>query len=215
MADFFLNDKGVWYQQEPNVKGELPSPIWVCSPQEITAITRDDNNENHGKLLRFFDYDGIEHKWAMPMELLAGDGTVYRQTLLSRGLQVQEGRKSRELLSRYIQDSNPKTRMRCVNKLGWYCDFYVLPESTIGASEEEEIVFQSSNVLNHHGDSKGSLEDWQKNISQYCVDNSRLCFSVCVAFAAPLLHLLGEENGGFNLRGPSSGGKTTALKVAL
>jgi putative DNA primase/helicase len=36
-----------------------------------------------------------------------------------------------------------------------------------------------------------------------------------VAFVAPLLHLLGEENGGFNLRGPSSGGKTTALKIAL
>lgn len=172
MDNFFLNDKGVWYQQEPNAKGELPSPIWVCSPLEITAITRDDNNENHGKLLRFFDYDGIEHKWAMPMELLAGDGIVYRQTLLSGGLQIQEGRRGRDLLGRYIQDSN-------------------------------------------HWNSKGSLEEWQKNISQYCVDNSRLCFSVCVAFAAPLLHLLGEENGGFNLLGPSSGGKTTALKVAL
>lgn len=215
MGNFFVNNQGVWYQQEPNVKGELPSPIWVCSPLEITAITRDDNNENHGKLLRFFDYDNIEHKWAMPMELLAGDGTIYRQTLLSGGLQMQEGRRGRELLGRYIQDSNPKTRMRCVNKLGWYRDFYVLPESTIGAPEEEEIVFQTSNLLNHQGDSKGSLEDWQKNISQYCVDNSRLCFSICVAFAAPLLHLLGEENGGFNLRGPSSGGKTTALKVAL
>lgn len=215
MGNFFLNNQGVWYQQEPNVKGELPSPIWVCSPLEITAITRDDNNENHGKLLRFFDYDDIEHKWAMPMELLAGDGIVYRQTLLSGGLQIQEGRRGRELLGRYIQDSNPKTRMRCVNKLGWYRDFYVLPESTIGTSEKEEIVFQSSNLLNHHCDSKGTLEEWQKNISQYCVDNSRLCFSACVAFTAPLLHLLGEENGGFNLRGPSSGGKTTALKVAL
>src|SRR5690242_10567458 len=106
MGNFFLNDKGVWFQQGPNTKGELPSPIWVCSPLEIIAITRDDNNENHGKLLRFFDYDGIEHNWAMPMELLAGDGTVYRQTLLSGGLQIQEGRQGRELLSRYIQDSN-------------------------------------------------------------------------------------------------------------
>lgn len=124
MGNFFLNDKGVWFQQGPNTKGELPSPIWVCSPLKIVAITRDDNNENHGKLLRFFDYDGIEHNWAMPMELLAGDGTVYRQTLLSGGLQIQEGRQGRELLSRYIQDSNPKMRMRCVHRLGWYHDFY-------------------------------------------------------------------------------------------
>lgn len=215
MANFFLNDKGVWFQQAPDSNGKLPSPIWVCSPLEVIAITRDDNNENHGKLLQFFDYDDVEHKWAMPMELLAGDGAAYRQTLLSGGLRIQEGRQGRELLGRYIQDANPNMRMRCVSKLGWYRDFYIFPEATIGTSVDEEIVFQSPGSLNRQSTTKGSLEEWQKNVSQYCVDNSRLCFSMCVAFAAPLLHLLGEENGGFNLRGPSSGGKTTALKVAL
>lgn len=69
-------------------------------------------------------------------------------------------------------------------------------------------------MIEHH-ESKGTLRDWQQHIAKYCVDNSRLCFCVCVGFAAPLLHLLGEENGGFNMRGPSSGGKTTALKVGL
>lgn len=44
--------------------------------------------------------------------------------------------------------------------------------------------------------------------------NSRLVFAVSCAFAAPLLHLVGEENGGFYLRGPSSTGKTTVLFVA-
>jgi len=69
-----------------NSKGEQPEPIWVCSPLEIVAITRDDNNENHGKMLRFYDYDEVEHCWSMPLELLGGDGTAYRQTLLSMGL---------------------------------------------------------------------------------------------------------------------------------
>lgn len=215
MDNFFLNEKGVWYQQTPNSNGELPAPIWVCSPLEILAITRDHDNENHGKLLCFFDYDGMKHQWPMPMELLAGDGTAYRQILLSSGLQIKEGRQGRELLSRYIQNSNPKKRMRCVNRLGWYRDLYILPEDTIGKAEDETIIFQSHSLLNDHHESKGSLQEWQQHVSQYCVDNSRLSFGVCVGFAAPLLQLLGEENGGFNFRGPSSGGKTTALKVAL
>jgi putative DNA primase/helicase len=215
MDNFFLNNEGVWFQQAPDSNGEPPAPIWVCSPLEIVAITRDNDNENHGKLLRFCDYDGIEHRWPMPMELLAADGATYRQVLLSGGLQIKEGRQGRELLSRYIQGSNPKARMRCVNRLGWYNGLYILPRQTIGHSPDEEIVFQAHMPLVDHHESKGTLQEWQQHIAQYCVDNSRLCFGVSVAFAAPLLHLLGEENGGFNLRGPSSGGKTTALKVAL
>lgn len=201
MDNFFLNEIGVWFQPAPSSNGELPAPIWVCSPLEILAITRDHDNENHGKLLRFFDYDGVEHRWPMQMELLAGDGAIYRQMLLSGGLQIKEGRQGRELLSRYIQGSNPKMRMRCVNKLGWYRDLYVLPEDTIGKSGDEEIIFQAHSLLTDHYTVKGTLHEWQQHVSQYCVDNSRLCFSVCIGFAAPLLHLLGEENGGFNLRG--------------
>ncbi|MBF8262842.1 MAG: uncharacterized protein HW387_507 [Parachlamydiales bacterium] len=214
MDNFFLDKEGVWFL--PLKTGEdPPTPIWVCSPLEILAITRDHDNENHGKLLRFIDYDGNEHRWPMPMELLAGDGTGYRQTLLSGGVQIKEGKQGRELLSRYIQSANPKARMRCVNRLGWYNDLYILPNSTIGASAGEDVVFQAHIPLADHHESKGTLFEWQEHIAKYCVDNSRLGFCVSVGLASPLLHLLGEENGGYNLRGPSSGGKTTALRVAL
>ncbi len=215
MDNFFLDEKGVWFAPPPNNKGEQPNPTWVCSPLEILAITRDHDNENHGKLLRFYDYDQIEHRWPMPLELLAGDGSTYRQVLLSGGLQIKEGKLGRDLLSQYIQSANPKARMRCVNRLGWYNDLYILPNTTIGKPSNEEIVFQAQIPLMGHHEGKGTLQEWQQHISQYCVDNSRLGFCVSTAFAAPLLHLLGEENGGFNLRGPSSGGKTTAMKVGL
>lgn len=215
MSEFFLNEKGVWFETPPKKEGEPPNRTWVCSPLDILAITRDHDNENHGKLLRFYDYDAIEHKWPMPLELLAGDGATYRQVLLSGGMQLADSRVGRELLSRYIQSRNPKQRMRCVNRLGWYGELYILPNETLGTSSVEEVVFQANMPLTDHHDSKGTLREWQQNVAKYCVDNSRLCFSMSVGFAAPLLHLLGEENGGFNLRGPSSGGKTTALKVAL
>lgn len=44
--------------------------------------------------------------------------------------------------------------------------------------------------------------------------SSRLMFALCCAFAGPMLRLAGMESGGFHLRGNSSQGKTTALKVA-
>jgi len=215
MDDFFLGEKGVWFKPAPNAKGEQPAPVWVCSPLEILAITRDQDNENHGKLLRFYDYDGIEHRWPMPMELLAGDGAAYRQILFSGGMRINEGKQGRDLLNRYIQNANPEGRMRCVNRLGWRNGLYVLPKDTLGDSFGEKVVFQTHIPLSDHHESRGTLQEWQQNIAKYCVDNSRLCFCVSTGFAAPLLHLLGEESGGFNLRGPSSGGKTTALKVAI
>ena len=60
----------------------------------------------------------------------------------------------------------------------------------------------------------GSLAEWQGSVSKYCNGNSRLAFAVSCAFAAPLLSIARGENGGFNLFGPSSIGKTTALRVA-
>lgn len=50
--------------------------------------------------------------------------------------------------------------------------------------------------------------------SALCVGNHRLTFVVSVAFAGPMLNMLGHESGGFHLYGDSSGGKTTHLQVA-
>ncbi len=47
-----------------------------------------------------------------------------------------------------------------------------------------------------------------------CIGNSRLAFSVSLAFAAAMVGLLKLEGGGFHLVGESSIGKTTALVVA-
>ena len=56
--------------------------------------------------------------------------------------------------------------------------------------------------------------DWRDRIGALCVGNSRLVFAVASAFAGPLLRPAGMESGGFHLRGDSSSGKTTALRLA-
>lgn len=60
----------------------------------------------------------------------------------------------------------------------------------------------------------GSVDQWRENVAAPAQGNSRLVFALSVAFAGALLEPAGEDSGGFHLRGPSSTGKSTALKLA-
>lgn len=211
---FFFGDQGLMYQSEGKESHEPPPPIFICSRLDVTACTRDDANQNHGRLLEFMDIDHHHHSWAMPMELLAGDGTVYRETLLSMGLIIAPGRKARDCLTIYIQSAKPSSRVRCINQIGWHKSSFVLPDQTIERDNKERLVLQAISSNTPDYTIASTLNEWRDNISGLCIGNSRLVFSICIAFATPLLNLLGIENGGFHFRGPSSTGKTTALAIA-
>lgn len=209
---FFLDEDGVWFQPEP--RGEEPPPrIYICSPLEVTALVRDKDNENWGRLLEFRDLDNHLHEWILPMSMMARDGAEYRDELLNRGLLIAHGSKPKALLTEYIQRCQPIVRARCVLQTGWSGQTFVLPRESIGVLQTEKILYQGPNYIQTGHGKKGSLESWQR-MSKLCQGNSRLVFSISAAFTSPFLSLLGEENGGFHFRGPSSIGKTTALKIA-
>ncbi len=212
LPHFHCNDKGVWHFGR-NEQGNNMPPLWVCSRLEITASTRDAKNESWGRLLEFDDLDGTHHAWAMPMELLKGDGAEYRGALLSMGLQIAASGKARNLLTQYIQTAQVEQRARCVERTGWHGNVFVMPDRTIG-EDEERILFQSASATPGVFRQKGKLFTWQADVAGLCAGNSRLVFSVSAAFAAPLLHITGMESGGVHLRGDSSTGKTTALRAA-
>lgn len=119
LPHFHCNDQGVWYFGRNEHGNDMP-PLWVCSRLEITATTRDAKNESWGRLLEFDDLDGTRHAWAMPMELLSGDGNEYRRMLLSMGLQIAASTKARNLLTQYIQTAKVDKRARCVDRTGWH-----------------------------------------------------------------------------------------------
>lgn len=212
LPHFHCNEQGVWYFGRNDEGNNMP-PLWVCSRLEITATTRDAKNESWGRLLEFDDLDGTRHAWAMPMELLKGDGAEYRGILLSMGLQIAASGKARNLLTQYIQTAKVDKRARCVERTGWHGRVFVMPERTIG-EDDERILFQSATIKPGTFRQKGKQVTWQMNVAALCLGNSRLVFAVSTAFAAPLLHLTGMESGGVHLRGDSSTGKTTALRAA-
>lgn len=209
---FHCNDKGVWFFGKNETGTDAP-PLWICSKLEITAVTRDAKNESWGRLLEFDDLDGTHHAWAMPMELLKGDGAEYRGVLLSMGLQMSTMTKARNLLTQYIQVAPAEQRARCVDRTGWHGSVFVMPGRTIGEAEER-ILYQSAISAPSTFKHRGNLTDWQRHVAAPCAGNSRLVFAISSAFAAPLLHITGMESGGLHYRGDSSTGKTTALRVA-
>jgi uncharacterized protein (DUF927 family) len=148
------------------------------------------------------------------MELLAGDGTVYRERLLSMGLHIGPGTKARNRLHEYIQTTIPAMRATSVSRLGWHGPAFVMPDMVYGAKDSETVIYQPVRQDEHYFRQSGTLEQWQEKIAIPCRRNTRLEFAVSCGFAAPLLALTDSESGGFNLRGDSSLGKTTAQWAA-
>ncbi len=104
-------------------------------------------------------------------------------------------------------------RARCVERLGWLGSIYVLPDEAIGA-DDEIVVFQSAQAIEPAFTTAGTVDDWRAQAAALALGNSRLVFAICCALAPPLAGIVGEDSGGFHLRGKSSSGKSTALALA-
>ncbi|UHQ19012.1 DUF927 domain-containing protein [Lysobacter sp. KIS68-7] len=189
-------------------------PEWVCSPLRIAATTQDGSGNNWGRLLTFVDRAGMEHRWAMPMEMLAGTGDALRSELLRQGLEITSNPRLRGRLSDFIQRENPSISARCVTRTGWDGDVFALPDRTYGDCTEGPVIFQTSTPDGIALSQRGTLDEWRSRIALPCAGNSRLVLALSCAFAGPCLGLAGAEGGGLHLRGSSSVGKTTALSVA-
>jgi putative DNA primase/helicase len=210
-AGFRVTADGVFYAGED---GEARP---VCSRLEILARTRDEKGQGWGLLVEFDDPDGASKRLNIPARAMAGDfGKEVVGPLVDMGLRlapVRTARNSRNDLQSYLQGYDSAERARLVTRLGWHGDAYLLPDRQIGQSVEHLHFYEAGAQLPPISQA-GTLEQWQQQIGALCVGNNRLAFVVCVAFAGPLLHLLGAESGGFHLYGDSSGGKTTHLQVA-
>lgn len=210
-SGFRLTPEGVFYS------GEDGESRPVCSPLEILARTRDAKGHNWGLLVEFDDPDGAKKRWNIPARTMTGDfGKDVLGPLVDMGLRLAGTRSSRNArndLQSYFQGFDSAQRARLVTRLGWHDSAFLLPEQQVGSHTEHLHFYEAGAQLPPISEA-GTLEQWQEQIGALCVGNHRLAFVTSVAFAGPLLHMLGHESGGFHLYGDSSGGKTTHLQVA-
>ena len=208
---FSLRDAGVFFMEVD--KDGNPEWHWVCSPLHILAQTRDADSLEWGRLLEVIDPEGRAHRWAMPARLMSGNGDGYRSELLALGLRIAPGLKGKQRLDLFFSTAKVDSFARCVDRIGWQGNAFVLPDSVYGEQAGELIVPQGIPSENPFRQ-KGNLEEWREHVGRVCAGNSRLVLAVCTALAAPLLEPLSQESGGLHMVGGSSLGKTTALRVA-
>jgi putative DNA primase/helicase len=214
-----MDDNGLFHiamKGEGDENLEKPTkPLFVCRPFEVLGRVRDPSGEGWARLLRWNDDDNRVHTYAVSDADLHGDHSSLCANLASLGLQITTGQ-NRKHLVHYLNDVDVKNRVTAVTTTGWHdigtAKFFALPEDTIGSTEGESIIVQSGQTAPF--ESRGTLDDWQSGVGSLVAGHSRPVFAISIAFAGPLLGLLGLEGGGFNLYGQSSRGKTTIAKAA-
>ncbi|EPB6108291.1 DUF927 domain-containing protein [Yersinia enterocolitica] len=213
---FRLTQEYLWFDkqvQKSDGDTEIRN-IKICNPLKVSAITCDADGGNFGRLLEWEDTYGICRKWAMPMEMLSGSGEELRRVLLVNGLSyISTTGEARARLMEYISLCKPERKVTCVNKTGWHGGVYVLQDEVIGEGADG-VILQTASVQGRDFRVAGSLDEWREHIGRYCIGNSRVAFAVSLAFAAPLLRLVGMDGGGYHLKGESTDGKTTTMKAA-
>lgn len=183
---------------------------YICDPLYIDAGSCDLNQNNFGLMLRFKNRRGNWRKWLMPLEMLKGSCEDLRGLLLGQGLSINPH--ARGQLPTYLQAVPPEKNIESALRVGWHDDCFILPEQVIG--NRDDIYFQTNHAVSADYGQKGTLEDWQHNISRYCVGNPLLIFQVSAAFAGALLKKCHIDYAGFHIPGDSSSGKSTGQEIS-
>ncbi|BCR28186.1 alkaline-shock protein [Aeromonas caviae] len=185
----------------------------ISSPVRVLAETSDEYGRGYGRLLEWQDSAGRARQWAMPVRsLVPRNGEEVFAALLDAGLPfIELGHKRK--LSAYLMACQPERRITCVERTGWHGRAYVLPQGSMGP-DADGVILQTAGYAANDFTERGTLAEWQQGVAGLAVGNSRLCFALSLAFAAPLLSLVGMEGGGFHLKGESTDGKTTIMKAA-
>lgn len=210
--EFSLGESGlVAWEKHRNEKTRVD----IGPPIKILARTCDKNGGNCGVLIEWKNGLGRPHRWSMPLELTEGSGEEYRKTLIRNGYRIRPGQKPRKYLTTLLLEWPADKRMTCHEKIGWSGSAFVLPDRIIGTPEDKErLIFQSTSQHAPTFAQRGTLDGWRAHVASLAAGNSRFVFAISAAFAGPLVELSGQTSGGFNIRGASSSGKSTALGLA-
>ena len=204
-------DAGVYLYKAPTEKNPNPAPVCISDVIEVTAETRDNDNESWGKLLAWCDRDGIPKQWAMPATALyANGGSEAINILVGGGLRVWDEKR----FIHYLKGQSHNSRLTCVTRCGWFKpSVYVTPTRTFNAVDKNMVVYQMNERVKPEPHS-GTVETWRDEVASLCPGNSRLMLAVCTPFLAPMLTMLDVDGFCFHYVGASSSGKSRVMKVA-
>jgi putative DNA primase/helicase len=217
---FELTDRGVFkITTTTDSETKLPktSRRFVCTAVKVLARSRTRDGEGWGLHVEVTDPDGGLHRWTIPASLFAGDATPILAGLLDLGLRLGRGKEAKGDVITYLLQSEPTARSLSVSVMGWTdqtCSAFVRGDGEVMGGEG--VVYQSEIAATAAAEmrAQGTPEGWRHGVSALCTGNILLVLAVSAAFVGPLLEPVGASSFGLHLRGHSSCGKTTALRVA-
>jgi uncharacterized protein (DUF927 family) len=188
--------------------------LWISSPFEVLGECRDPHGRAWGKLLRWQDSDGRKHMRYVAEADLHGEPAAISAALAHEGLRIVPSRQ-RDLRD-YLATVRLRRRVVVVTRTGWH-DFggrsiFVLPGDTIGQRGSERVILDA--VASGSYEARGTVDEWRGGTAKLASGHLLPTLAISTALAGPLAHLAGYEGGGIHLHGPSSIGKTTALRLA-
>lgn len=188
--------------------------VWLCSPLEIVAHSRNIDGVRWGLLVRVQDPDGVWHEVIVGRDAITGQDEFLRE-LCTHGLIVSSARGAKPQMRKLLTLAGPNRRARVTHRTGWHGEtLFMIGGEAIGDQGEEYLIYDGPSDAGDPYKLGGDFEVWRDGIASLGEGNSRLAFSISAAFAGPLLHLLGIEGGGFHWRSRSSDGKTVLLRAA-
>jgi putative DNA primase/helicase len=122
-----------------------------------------------------------------------------------------------EVLEKLEKRKHRAPTFKVATRLGWNGDTFVLPDRVFGDPKTplETVFGDLDQTMLAKYRTRGSLKQWQRQVAARCTGNSRLIFSVCLAFTGPVLRFVDSpKGGGFQLWGNAETGKTTSAMVA-
>jgi putative DNA primase/helicase len=200
---FSVSDNGLFFINNKNEIQRISNYI------KVLAFVK--NKGKTSKLVEFKDHKNRLLTTVLHSQMFSKGGDQVRIHLSDLGFVYSWNYQAKNKLVEYLSDSIPEKETVVANTTGFYGKAYLRPDIVIGEACEEIMI---DNSADQGYGVRGSLQEWQRNVSMYCVNNSRLTFVVSVAFASIILKICGVPNCGFHLVGNSSSGKTTCLKVA-
>ena len=188
-----------------------PSSKSVGNHIEAIAYCQNPEGGGTGILIECRNQRGKVSRVLIPRGTLTGDGSEALRFLAELGYHYH--RRQKQLLLDYLFGLGCEIVRLCTisDKTGWVNGSFLTPAKTYG---DPDLCFRSPEPDTTPAKLKGTLQGWLDNVSSKCEGNSRLIFSIGMAFSSALLEIAEIESGGIHLVGMTSIGKTTLLNAA-
>ena len=191
----------------------------LCDALEIVALTRNNESKDWGVWIRFKDIDEQTHSLVLSGGLLT-QGKKLEEFLSSEGLRIPclSGNSGKSPLVDFF-NALPRTLPRAlsVDQGGFASDkfdSFVFGDNVVLHLDDAEPISPTYDEVAATLVERGSLEEWQADVSIPALHSKRLMFGLCVSLSVPLLPIVGVPSSIFHFYGRSSCGKTSIQKAA-